>query len=54
MYTGTLIADLFEAVKRAEEAAANPFSPPETKQAVLHQVEVDSRQYTEEEELKSE
>ncbi len=28
MYSGTLIAYLFEAVKRAEKAAAGPFAPP--------------------------
>jgi hypothetical protein len=32
MYTGKLIADLFEAVKRAEDAAAELCSSPKTKQ----------------------
>jgi len=44
MPTGTLIAHLFEAVKRAEKAAAEPFSPPpEQAQEVLVGVEVDTQ-----------
>jgi hypothetical protein len=49
MYTGTLIADLFDAVKRAEKAAADPFSAPKTKDAARHSVEADSQRYAKEE-----
>lgn len=49
MYIGTLIADLFEAVKRAEKAATDPFSPPETKDGVLNSPKIDSQRLTKEE-----
>lgn len=49
MYTGTLIADLFEAVKRAEKAAADPFSVPRARDPVRHGVEADSQRYAKEE-----
>ena len=45
MYTGKLIADLFEAVERAEQAAANPFAPPEKLRDTLVGVEADSPPY---------